>query len=271
MRSKSVLDRQKVAKAVIAAARVHAQEVGEELHTRFAPLLEEGETLPDFTQFPIHLARFLESRLEELLAAENRHCLELSDDRDARLRRDEAGAAVQQQILALREAVSAVYGSDRVPLVLGLKGQTAQAPFHLQRQAQQILSRLRQPVTVEPVSELLPADQLDLAGAAERLEEATRELDEAIREVERENCEAELTLRQRDEAMEAFDQALRGVGLIVKSFFSLAGFPEYAKKLHLTVPNRRSKGRRHTRRRSGQQSGPSSSSSSTSSSSGKEC
>lgn len=244
MRSKGALDRQRVAKTVIAAARVHAQEVGEQLRNQFATVTQDGESLPDFTLLQVQLARFLEMRLDALMAAEDRHRLELADDHDIRLRRDEESAAVQQQLVALREAVSAIYGSERVPQVLGLDGCTAQSPFGLLAQAQRVLGRLREPVTVEPVSRLLPADQLDLSGAAERLQEHADALDRTLKEVERETCEAEQTRNRRDEAMEALDLAIRGVGHTVKSFFSLAGLGRHADKLRLTVPARRAVSRR---------------------------
>jgi|GEM_PF-4729323 len=148
MRSKGVLDRQRVAKSVLAGALVHAQEVGVQLRSEFAAVVQDGDSLPDFTLFQVQLARYLEMRLDARVAAEDRHLLELADDRGVRLRRDGESAAVQQQIIALREAV------------------------------------------------------------------------------------------------QALDVALRGVGHTVKSFFCLAGFPEYTDKLRLTVPKHRGASRR---------------------------
>lgn len=250
MRSKSVVDRQKVAQALIAAARTHAQSVGDRLLPQLATVIPEGETLPDLVQLQELFVRLLEARLKALVEAEEAHRAELDGTPRLRMRRDEASSVVQQQILALREAVSAVYGSEQMPHVLGFDGPTAQTPLDLQRQAQRIVSRLQEPVTVEPVSEVLSAEQLDLTGAAERLRETAQVLDEAIQEVLRKTRQAETTLGRRDEALEAFDVTVRCVGLTLRSFLSLAGFSELADRLRLTLPGSRSKSGRRTRKRS---------------------
>lgn len=249
MHSKGVLDRQRVARAVIAATRVHAEEVGQRLHAELAVVLEDGDTPPDLTRFQMLLAQLLEQRLESLLAAEERHRMELDDDGDARMRRDEASATVQRQIIALREAVSAVYGSDRVPLVLGIDGPTPQTPLVLHRQAQRTLDLLERPVEMEPQTELLSAEQLDFTGAAERLQEAATALDRALEKVALEAREAETTLRDRDEAIEAFDLTVGGVGLAHKAFLFLAGLPELAERTRVALPRHRSKARRQSARR----------------------
>jgi len=248
MCSKGVLDRQRVAQAMIAAARAHAEMVGERLHTELAVVLEDGDTPPDLTQLQMLFAQLLELRLDALVAAEERHQMELDDDGDARMRRDEASAKVQRQLIALREAVSTVYGSRQVSLVLGIEGPTPQTPLVLLRQARHTLDRLERPVEVEPKSALLPAGNLNLAGAAERLREAATALDRALEKVALEEREAETTLRHRDEAIAAFDVTVSGVGLALKAFLSLAGLSEIGERIRLTLPNKRSKARKRTAR-----------------------
>jgi len=69
MASKGVTDRQRVAKAIVAAARAHGQEVGERLQERLAPALEEGQSLPDLVGFQQVLANHLQPALDELSSA----------------------------------------------------------------------------------------------------------------------------------------------------------------------------------------------------------
>lgn len=56
MPSKGVIDRQRIAKSIVAAARTHAHQVGAQLDELLSPYLFEGETFTP-TTFQLVIAR----------------------------------------------------------------------------------------------------------------------------------------------------------------------------------------------------------------------
>lgn len=240
MPSKGVLDRQRVGKAIVAAAHTHAREVGERLNADLAVILTEGETLPDFTTLQLQLGRYLQMRLEALVAADEAHVQELDDDQDPRLRRDEAAELLYQKLIEMRETVNAVFGPERAGKLIGIEGDTPRDPLRLHRHATRILDRLRAPGAGLPPQRLRGV-QLDPVTLAEELQPATDLLAEAIADVDREQRETETTLTLKTEATEAFDRAVRGVGRILKGCDELADFPEFADKIRLRRTNQGSR------------------------------
>lgn len=112
MASKGVLDRQRIGRAIIHAARTHAHEVGQQLQENLQSLLAEQETSSDFITPQLELARYLEMRLEALVAADETHLEELDDDQEPRLLRDEAAAELYSTLVRIRAAVNAGFGTS---------------------------------------------------------------------------------------------------------------------------------------------------------------
>jgi hypothetical protein len=240
MPSKGVLDRQRVGKAIVAAADTHAQEVGERLNDDLSVILAEGETLTDFKTLQLHLGRYLKMRLDALVAADEAHVQELDDDQDPRLRRDEAAELLYQKLIEVRDTVNAVFGSERAGKLVGIEGDTPRDPLVLHRHATRILDRLRAPDAELPPQRLRGV-QLDPVVLAEELQPATDLLAEALADVDREQRETETTLTLKTEATEAFDRAVRGVGRILQGCDELADFPEFAEKIRLSRTHRGSR------------------------------
>ncbi len=73
MRSAIVRDREEAARELVTMLQLHGQRVGARLAEVFEPLLEEGETLPDYLLLQRLVARAVHSRLADLLAADDAH------------------------------------------------------------------------------------------------------------------------------------------------------------------------------------------------------
>lgn len=127
MPCKGVVDRQRVGEEILAIARTYAHDVGDRLHTILAPGVPEGMDLPDFTQFQLHLAQILETRLTALLDADRARQTEMDDDPPVRWRRDDAVTALREQIVTLRQIVHGILGADHEPELLGLEPSEHQA------------------------------------------------------------------------------------------------------------------------------------------------
>jgi hypothetical protein len=239
MPSKGVLDRHRAAKALIASARTHAQQVGERLQTNLAAVVEDGETLPDLTHLQLLVARLLERRLDALVAADESHLEELDDDPDIRRCRDEAATELYDQVVAVRGLVRAALGADGETQVLGLEGPTARDPLTLHRQGERMLRRLREPEATRLTASLLPSAGLDLGGVPVQLEIRLGNLRDAISDVDREVLESSTTQLGKYEAVEAYDEVARGVAELLRGGCRLADFPEFADRIRLTLPSRR--------------------------------
>jgi len=233
MPSKGVLDRQRIGKAIIAAANTHAREVGDRLNESLAVIVAEGETLADFTTLELHLGRYLQMQLDALVAADEVHLEELDDDLDPRLRRDDAAEDLYRKLIEVREGLNAVFGSDQAGALIGIEGVTARDPLALHRQANRALERLRAPDEGLPPQRLAGL-QLDTAALADELQPATDQLTQALADVDRELRETETSLGLKTEAIEAFDRAVRGVGRILKGCDELAEYPDFAEKIRLS-------------------------------------
>jgi len=241
MASKGVLDRHRIAKTIVAAARMHAQQVGERLQEVFASTVEEGETLPDFVTFQRQLARYLEAQITEIGDKEKLHFNELDGDLEPRRRRDQAARALHDTIVAIRDTLTGAYGAEAGDRLIGITGKTAVDPVALFHQADLALERLTAEALALP-PQRLDGVQVDLGVLAAQLQPAFDEMTRAVREVDEEVRASEATIREKDLAFDAFDTAVGSIGRIVVAFDDLAGFPEFGGRIRLSLPFRRRRG-----------------------------
>lgn len=238
MASQGVLDRHRIAKKIVAAIRMHAQDVGPRLQEVFAPAVAEGEPAPDFVVFQEQLARYLEMRIDQMVEAEKVHFDELADDLGPRRRRDEAAQECRDKLLALRNALAGAFGADFGDQLLEVEGRTPQDPLDLFHHGRHALERLTGE-SLEIPPRRLDGYPLDLGALASQLEPVLDELGAALREVDEEDRRREATIRERDLALDAFDTAVASIGRIAIAFDNLAGFPEFAGRIRFSLPGRR--------------------------------
>lgn len=238
MPTKGVMDRQRVGEALIAAARTHAQRVGERLQTKLATVLEDGAPLPDLTRFQLQLARMVEERLAGLVAADDSRDAELAEDPLTRRRRDEAAAAVREQILIIRRITCVALGPDQAAGALALRGPTAESPLLIMRQGTRLLETLRRRRGKLPQPRIHGV-RIEIAPAMAALRTHLAELSAALRDVEVERRQASRAKVRRDKAIEAFDHLLRRVAGVLVNCYELAGFPHYARRIRVRPRKRR--------------------------------
>jgi len=227
-----------VAESLIAAARAHAPEVGDQLRVELAELTQDGEALPDFTHFHVQLAGYLERRLAALVEAEARHQSRLDSHREARLRRDAAGAELEHQIIELRETVSAVWGSNAVEEILGIPGSTAGGLLTLERCAERILTWVRER-QAKGLPEPRPGLEIDLDPLLEDLAAKHEELRRILEEEAKARRALETTRQGLGWALAVVDQAVRGVARLLQGCYHLADCSEYSRRIRLTAPRHR--------------------------------
>lgn len=237
MPTKGLIDRQRIGRDILHAARSHAREVGERLNVDLQVAVAEGETLADFVTLQRQLARYLELRLQALEAADHAHLQELDDDREPRLRREEATAALYSKLIEVRELLRGFYGAELAGALVGIDGATPQDPLTLHSQAVSGLERLRDPDPDLPPQRITSV-ALDRNALADEVQPFVDELGAILEDVKREARERESTKRQRDQAIEEFDAAVGGIGRILIGHDELAGFPDFAQKVRLTLPRR---------------------------------
>lgn len=241
MPTKGVIERQRIGRDILAATRTHAREVGERLNQSLQFLVGEGETLPDFVTFQHQMGRLLETRLHALAEADHAHLLELDDDLEPRIRRDEAAAVLYGKLIEVRELTKGFFGTDLANALVGIDGSTSQDPLVLHQQATEAIKRLRSPDPSLP-RRRLSSVSFDRNAVADELQPYVDDLGEILDEVKRESRERESSKGLRDEALRRFDTVARAVGRIQIGLDELAGFPHFAERIRLTLPSRGSRG-----------------------------
>lgn len=243
MPSKGVVDRQRVARRLIAAARTHAHEVGVRLLSHLAEPPGDGGNLPqplpsEVTRIQIALARLLDRRLDILVEADEAHLAAQRHAAPARERRDEVADVLLGKIVDLRAAVRVAYGPDGPRELLRLDGPVPREPLALHRWTDLLLG-----VLGELPAELPPPRwegmELDLSGAVEDLRVLADALGRALDDVADRCVAIESTQREKHLAIAAFDETVRGVASALRGLYRLAGCPEFADRIRSTLPNTR--------------------------------
>lgn len=244
MPSKGVLDRQRTGRGVTHTVRANARELGERLKTSLTPILTKGETLPDFSELLLLLARLLEDRSKHLGNTDATHLAEKNDDHAPRKRREAACVALREQISAIRDAARVVFGPDATATGQVLEDPVPTDPVALLRYATRVVKGLQKWDSPAPAVGLFASQTLELPRAAEDLNSQIERLERALGDVGREKRELEAAQHLKAGSVQAFDRTLRGVAHTVKGLCVLVGRPELVAKLRLTPPRRRARQRR---------------------------
>ncbi|UQA58114.1 hypothetical protein [Polyangium aurulentum] len=229
MASKLVTDRQKSARAVVAAADTHAPEAQARVSKLLQTYLEPGETMPDLALASRLVGRLIAARSEALVSADVEHERELADDDPPRKARDTATETVRRVLVDLRAALETACGMSALPR-LHLSEPVPSDPSVLATYGRTVLDALRD----EDIK--LPAQRtrglmIDRKAFAEELATELPTLEKALAHVAREAREAEATLRAKRDAMEANDRAFSRGAAWLSATFALAGLDEHASRV----------------------------------------
>lgn len=234
MRTKQVVDRQKAAQAVAAAAATHSSEIVQGLAARFLPVLKRGEKGPDLGLLCELLQRQTERSIEQLLVAEEAYQKELLDDDPPRRERDEAAGALSDSLIELREVLVGVFGAA-VLKEAGFTQGTPQDPVQLSRLGGQVAQAL---LTVKLPPPRVPGATLDVKAISAELSKRRARLDTAMAAVARETREAQAALSQRNTALSEFDESQAGVAAVLAGLLQLAGKRDLAERVRPTPARR---------------------------------
>ncbi len=214
-----VSDREQAAYELLTTLERHSERVGARLAEIFSPLLEEGETLPDYVLMQTLMARAVRSRLGELLTADAAHLSLLRQMSEYRKRGLEGMAEVCARLEELRQA-------GGCPGLSSTVAETPQDAEALEARATAVLSAL------DDHSARLPA-----AWSRAESETWTAAVRPALRAVrwalaEQPFLRARLAKTQmaRWQAVADFDQTYSGFARVLEALYGLAG--EEADGLH---------------------------------------
>lgn len=230
MPSKQVVDRQKEAQAVIAAGTTHAAAIVEGLVALFSPVLQRGEKLPDLDLLLRLALRVLDGAQQDLVDADEAYQRELLDDAEPRQRRDEAAAALREQLMAVRDLMEGLFGEALVRRS-GFTSETPEEPVLLSRFARQVSGSMQEVPLPKP---RLPGLKINPAELTAELDARRERLDQALADVTRESKEAQASLSARDAATASYDTRYQGVANLVVGLLRLAGKPDLAARVRLT-------------------------------------
>jgi len=241
MASKQVTDREKSTRAVAAAAETHAADIAAGFQRELAPHLHKGETLPDVALLARLIGRRLESDSIALVAADQAHEQELSDDAGPREDRDTAAQKVRSVLVDVRAAVDATFG-PRVLTVLGLAPAVPVDPSVLATTAEAV-SRALKDTSIKLPKPKRAGMKLDRAAFAGDIDAELPALHNALQTVAREDREKEATQRAKNGAMDRNDVTFsRGAEWLSASAL-VAGLDDIAAKVR---PSGRRPGRTAT-------------------------
>jgi hypothetical protein len=231
MSSKQVTDRQKNAASVLAAEQAHVAPAAGEIVKALSPFLAPGEVMPDAALLAALAARMLAERETALVDADEAHEAELGDDEEPRRARDEAAAALYEEVTQTREWLKGFFGAGALR-GLGFSGDTPQDPIVLSRFAKQVIDALEKPL---PAARQKGATW-DPAETVKALTEKRDALDGFLADVAREQREAQVTWAKRGAAMDGFDRDYQRALALVEGLLRFGGQDALADRLR---PNTR--------------------------------
>lgn len=233
MASRMVSRRQKLRKVVAASVTAYSTKAHQGLDGLLTPLLEEGETLPDFALAQQLLLRLIRDREQEMLAADSVKLVDEGPEAILMRQRDQLVSALYDRMVEIRRAVSGILGSEVIDEVMRITGSTSRDPEHLLRQAEQVIGHLKNPeLSVRPLREP-DGSELVLQAWIAPVEATISQLEPLLEDVETEKRLTITATREKTESMEAFDLALNNAAQILRAYFVLVGMDREAELLRL--------------------------------------
>ncbi len=229
--SKTVTDAQKIAAALEAASVEVAPQVAPALEATFAPWVEEGETAPAQEELrQVLLGRWLRQVCERLVAADEAHQREVRKERSLRRQRDDSATGIRGTMLDIRTTFERVYGAGLAAEVVGVESDIPGDPVVLQRYALRIVEVMRDDELVLPAprvkgSAMGPEDVVD------ELLPPLEVLGEALEKHEPQKRRTQVALREKREALAAFNFAVGRIARYLEALCYLAGMDFHAERV----------------------------------------
>ena len=220
--SKMVVSRERSARKVAAAGMTHMEAIGRGVgkllgrqYGRSAEQIAEGA------------AQKLTGAADAMVAADEAHIKELSDDPVKREKRDEVHEALHGTVVDFRELSTTVYGRDYVSQV-GFEGRTPEDPMVLVRLAERVVGGLE---SVPLPKSRFAGMTVDMGPWKEKITAGSAALKAALGDVDSEARESEQTLVAKQRAIEDYAQVFSKTANLLSALLTIAGEQELADRL----------------------------------------
>ena len=233
MATKMVTDKSAEASFLGATASTFLREVSPPLAGSLSPLLAEGEILPDIPLLANLVVRFVESRLDRLIAADKANIDARANLLEPRLERDQASGLTSANLFGIRDICRGLYGRKLTARIIPDDRRIPQRPQALLHEAEHVLERLQDPDLALPERKLFGVT-VDAGELVKNFEPSVAELRSALDEVDEKNREAQITQAAKDKAMAEFNAGFSAAIRLLESLAEIAGVPELADKVRPT-------------------------------------
>lgn len=222
MASKSVMNRQKSTRMVVAAIREHADRIQAAANGPFDRVFAAAVVL-----FFSAIARYLEHVTDALVAADETLHRERGEDSDARTDRDEAVSHLRSLLITLGEDVRYMYGPEAAS-TLDLS-RTPTDPEELRRYTRVVLSKL---VDWAPKSEpRIKGYVWESAGRVEALSTALERLDAVVEHLAVELKQTDESFTTRNTLLDRHTGVFNLAASFVSQVLALVGETELSRRI----------------------------------------
>ncbi len=233
MAPKMITDREKAGRTLDSALEAHGPLLVEGLEEFFAPVLEEGEEMPDFEQLIRLMRRAAAHHRDRMTETENRW-KDLKTERNGlRYALEEARKVVREMLTKLRRWLKAQIGRKAAGSKMGVRGNTPRDVTRLLMAGWQLHGNLEE---IEPK---YPGIQLEADKLGAQLRERLENLDETqVRLMETVKA-VDAAVVEKKEAFDANNETFIDLASMTVAFYRMAGYPELAEAVQ---PSRRRRG-----------------------------
>lgn len=223
--SKMVTDRQK-SSLVVQSTREQLDAVSVSLAEQFPRPVRPALTAAVVLFVSVFLDR-LKAATDEMVLADEANARELGDDAALREARDAPALIVREVLIDLRGVLGAFFGESVLP-AFGIAGDTPQDPVVLNRAGAAALAQLR--VFVPPKARRASM-KFDPQEWIALLEKPLADLSASLEEVAKDMRQNQLTLTEKNRAIEAYDQIFKLTTNLLVAVFSAAGRQDLADRV----------------------------------------
>ncbi len=235
--TKMTFDRLEASRSLLARARSQGDQVAADLTARLAPLLEEGEEMPDVAQLLRLLERMLEGQRGRIAEAGSARSLDADTLTVLLHRRDTAAGRLYTELVNVRRAVIGCFGRDVARIVLPMGGRTPRHAGRLMLLARRVVDRFGDP-TLELPAAAIPGVDLRPELWARQLQPHLDELREILEQIDTARGKTVGNVLSKRDALAEFDTAYGRVARCLETVWDLADGPYKARRLRSAVRRR---------------------------------
>ncbi len=225
---KMPIRREKAARRLASALRVHGELIARELEPEMTAVLEKGEELPDVAHLIDVLGRIVLHRSQGLDAADDARAKEGAQVRWIRKQlRERVEPELRSRVIEVRDQMRQFFGAKETNLLLGHEGRTPRGLEDLEDMA---LHMVRLLPVVKP-KKTTPGVTVNTAEWAEYLRPALDDLSRHLDELGNRSEDEVQVVGLKKKALAAFDRTFRKVLRISELFYELAGLDRLVKHL----------------------------------------